>query len=224
MTFALFGLTFAAILLDWIAVARRWPAVEYFAKPAVMVFLFAWLYAATQLRGAPLWFGIGIVFSLIGDSLLLFPDRLFLPGLAAFLLAQTAYIIGFSAGMAAPNFWTVTLAAIIAFSAVRILRKLMASLKAGGHNQLILPVQVYGLIISLMLFTAMLTLTRPDWKPVAAALASLGALLFYISDIILAWNRFVAPIRNGRLLNMAAYHIGQAALIVGVAMQFAVIK
>jgi len=45
-----------------------------------------------------------------------------------------------------------------------------------------------------------------------------GAFLFYISDLILAWNRFVAPIQNGRLLNIVAYHLGQIALIVGVAM------
>lgn len=220
METALLVLVIIAALIDWAAVAKGWNTMEYFAKPAVMVFLFAWLYAATQLRGAPFWFGMGILFSLIGDGLLLFPDRMFLPGLAAFLLAQTAYIIGFSAGIVAPDFRTILLAAIIALVAAQILRKLTASLKAGGQNRLILPVQAYGLVISLMLFTAMLSLTRPDWKTVPAALVSLGAFLFYLSDIILAWNRFVVPIKNGRLLNMVAYHIGQTALIVGVVMQF----
>ena len=53
-----------------------------------------------------------------------------------------------------------------------------------------------------------------------AMLVSMGAFLFYISDIILAWNRFVTPIRNGRVINIAIYHLGQIALIIGVALQF----
>jgi hypothetical protein len=51
-------------------------------------------------------------------------------------------------------------------------------------------------------------------------LVSLGAFLFYISDIILAWNKFVAPIQHGRIYNIAAYHLGQILLIAGVVVQF----
>jgi len=47
-----------------------------------------------------------------------------------------------------------------------------------------------------------------------------GAFLFYISDIILAWNKFVAPIQYGRIYNIAAYHLGQIMLIAGVIAQF----
>jgi len=52
-------------------------------------------------------------------------------------------------------------------------------------------------------------------------LVTTGAFLFYLSDIILAWHRFVAPISNGRLLNIACYHAGQIMLIAGVIAQFA---
>jgi hypothetical protein len=47
-----------------------------------------------------------------------------------------------------------------------------------------------------------------------------GALLFYISDIILAWHKFVSPIQNGRIYNIGAYHLGQILLIAGVIAQF----
>jgi hypothetical protein len=67
----------------------------------------------------------------------------------------------------------------------------------------------------------MMTLFRADWpSPLAAALAALGAMLFFYSDAILAWIKFVAPVKNGRLMNMITYHLGQIALIAGVLIQF----
>ena len=69
--------------------------LEFISKPAVMVCLFIWLYLATGLQGAALWFGLGVLFSLVGDTFLLWLDRMFIFGLAAFLLAHICYIIGF---------------------------------------------------------------------------------------------------------------------------------
>jgi hypothetical protein len=66
----------------------------------------------------------------------------------------------------------------------------------------------------------MMKLTDISWNASAAALAAVGAFLFYLSDIILAWNKFVAPIKDGRIYNIGAYHLGQIALIAGVIAQF----
>jgi len=82
------------------------------------------------------------------------------------------------------------------------------------------PIIVYSLIISLMLLSAMMKLSDLAWNANAAALVSVGALLFYVSDIILAWDKFVSPIQHGRIYNIAAYHLGQIALIAGVILQF----
>ncbi len=217
---ALLVFVFGSAILDWIATFKAWGKVEMFAKPAAMIFLFAWLYAGTKLQGALLWFGIGILFSLIGDAFLLSPNRFFLPGLIAFLLAHVAYIIGFSISAAPANIWDILFAFMILLSAVRILQRLIPALRSKGMNSLILPVVIYALTISIMLFFAVRTLADPAWQTNATALVSVGAFLFYISDLILAWNRFVVPIQNGRLLNIVAYHLGQIALIVGVAMHF----
>jgi uncharacterized membrane protein YhhN len=83
-----------------------------------------------------------------------------------------------------------------------------------------IPIIIYGTVISLMLLSAMLKLTDITWNATAAALVSVGAFLFYISDIILAWNKFVSPIQHGRIYNIGAYHLGQIALIAGVIAQF----
>jgi uncharacterized membrane protein YhhN len=71
-----------------------------------------------------------------------------------------------------------------------------------------------------MLFSALMTLFRTDWASIPAYLVSLGAVLFVTSDVVLAWNKFVSPIRRGRLILMVTYHLGQIALIAGAVGQF----
>jgi uncharacterized membrane protein YhhN len=85
----------------------------------------------------------------------------------------------------------------------------------------VIPVIAYGTIISLMLYAAMSTIYDPAWKTSAAFFVSLGAFLFYASDVILAWDRFVSPVRNGRVWNTALYYLGQIGLIAGAISQFA---
>ncbi|HSQ39960.1 MAG TPA: lysoplasmalogenase family protein, partial [Anaerolineales bacterium] len=64
------------------------------------------------------------------------------------------------------------------------------------------------------------TISNPEWSTSASFLVSVGAFLFYISDLILAWNKFVSPIKNGRMINIGLYHLGQIGLIAGVISQF----
>src|SRR4051812_29735006 len=89
-------------VVDWVAVARGWKKLEYAAKPGVMLALLAWLGLSAFFNSAgaaPLiWFAAGLLLSLVGDVLLMLPPRFFIGGLAAFLLAHAAYIVGFSAG------------------------------------------------------------------------------------------------------------------------------
>ena len=172
-------------------------------------------------------FGLGIFFSLAGDVFLMisyarFSDRWFLPGLVAFLCAHVSYIIGLNTPL--PNvspIWSLGLAVILALTAARILRRIIAGVRQKGLPRLVRPVGLYGTVITLMLLSALLTLNNTDWKISAAGLVAVGAILFYFSDVLLAWNKFVNPIKNGRLANMILYHLGQAALVAGVLIQFA---
>ena len=49
--------------------------------------------------------------------------------------------------------------------------------------------------------------------PVAIA----GAVLFYASDGILGWNKFVQPVPHGRVAIMTTYHLGQIGLVLALA-------
>jgi alkenylglycerophosphocholine/alkenylglycerophosphoethanolamine hydrolase len=216
--FLILAIVFAA--LEAYATNKGLTKIEYFAKPAVMVCLFIWLYLTTGLKGAAFWFGIGILCSLTGDVLLLWLDRMFIYGLTAFLFAHIAYIIGFKDEFAMASIWSVLLLVMLGVSALRVMRRIILSIRTKGQPRLVVPVIVYSIVITVMLLAAMITLTDLTWKAGASLLVSAGAFLFYISDLMLAWNKFVIPIKNGRMLNIGLYHVGQIMLIAGVVSQF----
>jgi len=206
--------------LESLALWKGWLRLEFVAKPAVMICLFIWLLVTAGFKGALLWFGVGILFSLSGDIFLLFIDRFFIFGLIAFLLGHIAYLIGFNSPFPEmPGVWALAISVVIGLSAVRLLRRIVAGVRT-TQKRLVVPVIVYSTVITLMLLSALLTLFRPEWKSTPAYLVSFGAFLFYLSDIILAWNKFVSPIKNGRMLNIGMYHLAQIAIVVGVGMQF----
>ncbi len=207
--------------LEAVAVLRNLRRLEYVAKPTVMVCLLLWLYTSTGLQHGTFWFGVGLLFSLAGDALLMTAlNRLFLPGLIAFLFAHFSYITGFWREIITSSIWSLILLIPIAIGVSWLLRQIVAAMQKKRLNKLIIPVVVYGIVISIMLFAALSTIYDPRWKANAALFVSLGAFLFWISDLILAWNKFVSPINNGRLFNIMIYHLGQIGLIAGVISQF----
>ena len=217
--FLLFAILFAA--LESLALWKYWLKLEYIAKPAVMISLFLWLFTSTGLNGALLWFGLGIILSLAGDVLLMLSlDRFFLFGLVAFLLAHLAYVIGFNIPLPEFSLWGIVFAVMVSLGGARVIRRIVDALPSRGQARMRMPIIVYSTVISIMLLSAMMKLMDLTWNANAALLVSGGAFLFYISDIILAWNKFVAPIQYGRIYNIAAYHLGQIMLIAGVIAQF----
>jgi len=213
-------LAFVFAALEALAVWKSLIKLEYVAKPAVMISLFIWLYVHTGLQGLTFWFGLGILFSLAGDVFLMLSlDSMFIYGLIAFLFAHVAYLFGFQNELMEVNSWSVLLIVMLSVSAVRVVKRIVSAIRAKGQNRLVVPVVIYSTVISVMLYAAMTTIANPAWKSNASFLVSAGAFLFYISDLILAWNKFVSPIKNGRVLNIAAYHLGQIGLIAGVISQ-----
>jgi len=202
-------------IVDWVAVARgsRW--MEYVFKPATLV---AYLCAAWLLgRGASggylaAWFLLALAFSLAGDVFLMLPaERWFLPGLAVFLMGHICYIIGFN--QASPPIGATVPFAIALVLGRLLLPRIVRALDGGDRGALRGPVIGYSVVLSLMLVSALSTWFRPEWSAEARVAASVGGVLFYASDLMLAWNEFVAP---SKLLGMAVivvYHVGQLALV-----------
>ena len=73
---------------------------------------------------------------------------------------------------------------------------------------LTIGVSVYALLIVSMWFLSF-------WNP--SAWIKIGSTLFLISDFILAWNKFVEPLDNARLLILVPYFSAQVLLFAGIA-------
>jgi uncharacterized membrane protein YhhN len=115
---------------------------------------------------------------------------------------------------------TFMVAFIVIVSALPLIRRIFLGAVQKGLRRLVEPVRIYATVISLMLFSTLMTLFRTDWLSMPAYLVSLGGILLVSSDLALAWNKFVKPIRRGRLALMITYHLGQMALIAGAVGQF----
>ena len=94
MNYFFFGMAFSLAVVDWVAVARGWKKLEYFAKPATMVALLVFMIQNGGLSGGMIWFTMGLILSLAGDVFLMLPKEQFIAGLVSFLLAHVTYIIG----------------------------------------------------------------------------------------------------------------------------------
>lgn len=220
MSYTLIWIALVVAAVDWAAVAYQQRMLEYIAKPGVMLVLLAWMYQASEFNGTLVWFGLGLGFSMAGDIFLMLPRERFIAGLISFLLAHIAYIIGFIQTPPSMNLSGLLIAVIVVLTFLRIYIRIAAGLDASGNTSLKVPVLIYSLVISIMLFLALLTLTGEAWQPGPALLVSAGALLFFLSDALLAWNKFVTPLRRGRLISIIPYHLGQILLTIGAVLHY----
>ena len=187
---------------DWWAVSADRRSVEYVLKPLTMVVLIAAVLAMEPTsEDARLFIVAGLVCSLVGDVFLMLDQKYFLGGLVSFLVGHVMYVIGLLQFDVEPPLLMVGVLLVLIAAAV-VGSKVVAGAR-GQDERLTVPVAVYLSIISLMVVTAFGTAL-----PVAIA----GALLFYASDGVLGYNRFVQPIPHGRLLIMTTYHLGQIGL------------
>jgi uncharacterized membrane protein YhhN len=142
----------------------------------------------------------GLVFSLAGDIFLMLPTDRFIAGLVSFLLAHLCYIAAFTfEGTRSLRLVTSIPFAIYGAYVLRILLPYLGGMKA--------PVMIYMLVISVMAWQA---LNR--WLGGAeqgSALALAGALLFVVSDSLLAINRFKSRFRHAQLYIMSTYFMAQ---------------
>jgi uncharacterized membrane protein YhhN len=190
-----------------------------------MIFLMVWmlvsipniLYRTPSLNLLPLWFLMGLFFGLVGDVFLMWPDRFFLPGLIAFLINQVLYLIGFGAYFSATgNSGLQTgLYGIVLLVLLTTVYFLFRGMEKNGMSRMKLPIGVYAVIISLMVVAAFETFFF-RWPLNASIFVASGASLFYISDIMNAWTRFVNPISMDRLKIMTTYHAAQICITVGI--------
>ncbi|MBV6752506.1 lysoplasmalogenase [Pseudomonas chlororaphis] len=176
------------------------PMLCLLTKPVPVLVLLGWLHDApvTEYRR---WIGLGLIFSLLGDVLLAWPGDLFVFGLGAFLVAHLAYLKAYLGDCR-------RLAPLPLLLALLIGAGLLGILMSKGLGDLLIPVTVYALAISAMLWRALARLGT-DVPKRSALLAAAGALTFAFSDSLIGIDRFVVKFAAAPYLIIIAYWLGQ---------------
>jgi uncharacterized membrane protein YhhN len=204
IAWALFAAAIAFATVDWIAVTRANRRLRWVSKPAVILLLIGVALALHPSSSVQRYvFAGALLLCLVGDIALLRDDRWFRAGLAAFLVAHLTYGGGFLLGGVNPwllGAYAVAIAIVSLGLGGRILRAILQSAGRGRAQ----PVTAYLLAIS-----AMVALAAASGKPPALA----GAALFYASDGLIAWNRFVRPLPWSPLPVIVSYHLAQFGLV-----------
>jgi alkenylglycerophosphocholine/alkenylglycerophosphoethanolamine hydrolase len=146
---------------------------------------------------------LGLVAAAAGDVLLVFP-ALFLPGVAAFLAAHLFYTAAF----------------LTETRRGRLLRAVPFALwGAGGYallapvlGTLVWPVALYVFVICVMMWRAAACVGHTGVARPEELWAATGAVLFGMSDTLLALHRFLTPWPDAPYLVMVLYWSGQIGI------------
>ncbi|HEY4978826.1 MAG TPA: lysoplasmalogenase [Candidatus Acidoferrum sp.] len=199
--FGFFVLIAVALLLGAEVFDQPW--LMYIFKPLAIALIFSISLANWKVHPSPfaLWISIGLFLSLIGDIALMSQDRFFVSGLLAFLVAHICYLAAFSRGVkfpARPSVWLLYLTVLGSF---------YGFLFPGIPSALRLPVGFYVFFVASMAAQSMGRFLMLNNHP--ARLAALGTVLFLLSDALLSFDRFHAPIPAAAFFILTPYFLGQ---------------
>lgn len=183
-------------------------------KPMLMTLLSIWFYLETKEKSNRFTRYIlgGFVFSIFGDTLLMFNENglgeeiFFLLGLGSFLITHLFYVAAFleyqkeEVGFVAQNKWLFLLFAAFLIMNTTFLWK-------GIPIDMKIPVVIYSLAIVAMTMSC-LNLKTKTLKTAFQILFS-GVLLFLISDTFIGINKFHTELPYARILIMIPYLLGQ---------------
>jgi uncharacterized membrane protein YhhN len=207
-----------ATLVDLSFVLEQNDEMRFYSKPLILAGLILYFFFISKpIRTTLLAKTIlaALLFSWLGDVLLLWP-QLFIYGLGAFLMAHLCYILGFRLAQEPEGrldswhfirsfFYNLPIYLLAGFAFYLIYPNL------GGLK---IPVIAYLLVIIGMVTTARArfkkTNTASFWQ------VFIGALLFLISDGILAIARFFNDFQDAGILIMGTYATAQLLLVMGI--------
>ncbi len=150
---------------------------------------------------------VALACSCMGDVILdLDANRLFVQGLLAFLTAHFIYILLFVRNWSRPlrpgGAQLLLAAMVLLFSLV------LANWFAPSLGTFAKPVMLYVCVITVMVVTAILAGFSTRWIVV-------GAILFLISDSLIAIHKFRTPVPWRDYLVWASYYLGQYGIAIG---------
>jgi uncharacterized membrane protein YhhN len=202
------GALFSAVLAAWSEASSR-RRIHLVTKPLATGLIIA--VAAVAAAPVPAIYKTlvlaGLAFSLLGDVALMFPEKWFTAGLVAFLAAQVCYILAFKP-LPGHRVSPTTFLPLVLYGL------LMFFLLAPKLGPMKVPVFVYiAAIVTMAGFAAARFVHLGGTRPL---LAFAGAVLFLISDSVLAYDRFGRRIRGARVIVLGTYFPAQLLIALSV--------
>jgi uncharacterized membrane protein YhhN len=157
-----------------------------------------------------------LTFSWIGDIILLFANKgeiYFILGLVSFLISHVFYIVLFSKQTITKSINN-KLSFASGIGVILLYFLGMITTLGPKLGSLTIPVIVYAIVISSMLFFALKGSFQWNTIPYQAVL--IGAIFFIASDSILAFNKFYEPIPYASFLIMITYLAAQYGIVWGI--------
>lgn len=205
-----------ALVADLTGVYLNNETLIYVAKPVLVIALTIYFLSATAgidtgfkklITGA-------LIFSWLGDILLMFEPvnkNFFLYGLVSFLVAHIFYIIFFKKVQAKELVKLNWLFFILVLAYYNILMYIL-----NPHlGEMLWPVRIYGFVISMMFLLALHMLGIKNKE--AGKMLVAGALLFVVSDSVLALNKFYQSFEYAGIITMLSYGLAQLLITIGAA-------
>ena len=203
-----------ALVVDLIGVYLKNDILVYVAKPLIVIALIVYFLFATWKTESRFMKIISqaLIFSWLGDVVLMFEsfnDKFFLIGLISFLFAHLIYIRFFSIVRMKEKIkmkpGLILLVVVYYSGLIYLLFNVLHEMK--------IPVMVYGIVISIMFLLALHMLFVSNKQ--AGKLMMLGALLFVVSDSILAINKFYESFEYAGIAIMLTYGMAQLLITLG---------
>lgn len=211
---SLIFLFFLLLVADIIGIETNNFLLQYISKPLLMPVLALFFAFNIPALASPLkkWIVAALFFSWAGDVLLMFQEKIpdfFLFGLSAFLLAHLFYIIFFHSIRVKEG----VKGRVALLLPVSIYYAGLIFLLSPYLGEMKMPVVIYGLVISFMLVLAlhMLFIRKRE----AGRQLAFGAILFVISDSVLAVNKFYIPFEYASVAVMLTYGLAQYLIVRG---------
>lgn len=178
------------------------------AKPLLMITLL--MYFVTATKGYPRWrvyVMAALVFSWAGDVFLISSDW-FIAGLVSFLIAHVFYIIAYQkTGAANGQLKPLDILKFVAYGV------LLIWIIYPGLGNLLVPVLIYALVLLGMGVWA--HKRRGATTGISFKMVATGAMLFALSDGLIAINKFAFEIPAERILIMSIYMAAQYLIVQG---------
>ena len=212
-----FTLLFSVIIiLNLLVQSALFQEYVLFIKPLICISLVAYLYVQANMNaGFNRLVFAGLLFSLFGDSFLMFAGTgvyFFLYGLVSFLLAHIVYSMAFFRDFK-NNPQASKYFGHLMFFVMGVFSLSYYSWIRDYLNDFRIPVMAYMFVISIMAILAGYRYKRVNL--LSFRLIFFGAVFFVISDSALAYNKFVEPFSYSGVLIMATYMIAQYLITIG---------